>query len=63
MSELISFHHDIKTILEQAHGKGFSYANLYNCRQFYLTFPAQEILYTTCRELSWSQLRLRLSRH
>lgn len=109
MSELSAFHHDIKTILDQARGKarsavnaamveaywligqrivqeeqqgqqkaeygkrlmedlssaltsdfgkGFSYANLYNCRQFYLTFPEQEILYTTCRELSWSQLRL-----
>ena len=32
-------------------GKGFSYANLYNCRQFYLKFPEQEILYTLCREL------------
>ncbi|MGE4442078.1 MAG: DUF1016 N-terminal domain-containing protein [Desulfomicrobium sp.] len=39
-------------------GKGFSYANLYNCRQFYLVFPAQETLYTLCRELSWSHLRL-----
>jgi predicted nuclease of restriction endonuclease-like (RecB) superfamily len=39
-------------------GKGFSYANLYNFRQFYLVFPEQEILYTLCRELSWSHLRL-----
>ncbi len=39
-------------------GKGFSYANLYNCRQFYLKFPEQKILYTLCRELSWSHLRL-----
>jgi len=39
-------------------GKGFSYANLYNCRQFYLVFSTQEILYTLCRELSWSHLRL-----
>ena len=39
-------------------GKGFSYANLYNCRQFYLVFSPQEILYTLCRELSWSHLRL-----
>ena len=39
-------------------GAGFSYANLYNCRQFYLVFPTQEILYTLCRELSWSHLRL-----
>ena len=39
-------------------GKGFSYANLYNFRQFYRVFPDQQILYTLCRELSWSQLRL-----
>jgi predicted nuclease of restriction endonuclease-like (RecB) superfamily len=39
-------------------GAGFSYANLYNCRQFYLVFSAQENLYTLCRELSWSHLRL-----
>ena len=43
-------------------GKGFSYANLYNFRQFYLTYPDQEnsyavysnsedsIFYTVCRE-------------
>lgn len=35
-------------------GKGFSYANLYNFRQFYRVFPDQQILYTLCRELSWS---------
>src|SRR4051794_267480 len=39
-------------------GKGFSYANLYNFRQFYRVFPEQQILYTLCRELSWSHLRL-----
>jgi predicted nuclease of restriction endonuclease-like (RecB) superfamily len=39
-------------------GKGFSYANLYNFRQFYRIFPDQQILYTLCRELSWSHLRL-----
>lgn len=49
---------DLSTALTTDFGKGFSYANLYNCRQFYLTFPEQEILYTACRELSWSHLRL-----
>jgi predicted nuclease of restriction endonuclease-like (RecB) superfamily len=109
MSELTTFHSDIKSILEQARskarsavnsamveaywligqrivqeeqqglhkaqygarlmeelsialtadfGKGFSYANLYNFRQFYRVFPEQQILYTLCRELSWSHLRL-----
>ena len=39
-------------------GKGFSIANLWNFRQFYLTWPQKEILYTLCRELSWSHIRL-----
>jgi predicted nuclease of restriction endonuclease-like (RecB) superfamily len=49
---------DLSTALTTDFGKGFSYANLYNCRQFYLKFAEQEILYTACRELSWSHLRL-----
>ena len=44
----------LSTALTADFGKGFSYANLYNCRQFYLTFPDQTILSTLCRELSWS---------
>jgi len=39
-------------------GKGFSLSNLWNFRQFYQTFPDEQILYTLCRELYWSQLRL-----
>jgi predicted nuclease of restriction endonuclease-like (RecB) superfamily len=109
MSEMTSFHADIKAILEQARskarsavnsamveaywligqrivqeeqrgssravygerllanlsraltaslGKGFSYANLRNFRQFYLTYPEQEICYTACSKLSWSHNRL-----
>ncbi len=109
MSELLTFHADIKAILEQARskarsavnsamveaywligqrivqeeqrgssravygerllanlsmalsvslGKGFSYANLRNFRQFYLTYPDQEICYTACSKLSWSHNRL-----
>ncbi len=49
---------DLSTALTTDFGKGFSYANLYNCRQFYLTFSDQTILYTLCRNLSWSHLRL-----
>jgi hypothetical protein len=49
---------DLSTALTADFGKGFSYANLYNCRQFYLTFPDQQNLYTACRDLSWSHLRL-----
>lgn len=39
-------------------GKGFSYANLYNMRQFYMTYPDYEKFYTLCRELTWSHNRL-----
>ena len=40
-------------------GKGFSVANLRNCRQFYLTYPDRKgIHYTLCSELSWSHNRL-----
>ncbi len=44
--------------LGQEFGKGFSYANLRNFRQFYLTYPKQEICYTLCSKLSWSHNRL-----
>ena len=48
-------------------GRGFSFANLKNFRQFFLTFPkgyqdgdipADEKSYTVCSELSWSHYRL-----
>lgn len=39
-------------------GKGFSYSNLYNFRQFYLTYPEQDKFYTLCRKLTWSHNRL-----
>lgn len=37
---------------------GMSVAQLWNCRQFYTVFPDSEILYTLCRELNWSKIRL-----
>ena len=49
---------ELSTALTADFGKGFSYANLYNFRQFYRVFPDRQILYTLCRELSWSHLRL-----
>jgi len=39
-------------------GKGFSYANLRNFRQFYLTYPDEKICYTVCSKLTWSHNRL-----
>lgn len=49
---------NLSKALTEEFGRGFSYANLWNFRQFYLTFPNQDILYTACRELTWSHLRL-----
>ena len=49
---------ELSTALTTDFGKGFSYVDLCNFRQFCLEFPAQENLYTVCRELSWSHLRL-----
>ncbi|CAN1496928.1 YhcG, N-terminal [Flavobacteriaceae bacterium] len=39
-------------------GKGFSSSNLRNFRQFYLTYPDEQICYTVCSKLSWSHNRL-----
>lgn len=39
-------------------GKGFSYANLRNFRQFYLTYPDKEICYALRSNLSWTHHRL-----
>jgi predicted nuclease of restriction endonuclease-like (RecB) superfamily len=44
--------------LSASFGKGFSYANLRNFRQFYLTYPDPAICYTVCSKLSWSHNRL-----
>lgn len=44
--------------LGEEFGRGLSVANLWNFRQFYLTFPTEEILYALRRELSWTHWRL-----
>lgn len=49
---------NLSIALGKEFGKGFSYANLRNFRQFYLTYPNQEICYTVCSKLSWSHNRL-----
>ena len=35
-------------------GRGFSEANVWNFRQFYLVHPSEKILYALRRELSWT---------
>ena len=49
---------NLSRALSASLGKGFSYANLRNFRQFYLTYPDWEICYTACSKLSWSHNRL-----
>lgn len=49
---------DLSRRLGDEFGKGFSVANLWNFRQFFLTYPDSEKLYSLCRELSWSHYRL-----
>jgi len=44
--------------LAREFGKGFSYANLRNFRQFYLTYPDVEICYALRSNLTWTHHRL-----
>lgn len=45
---------NLSVTLTSEFGKGFSYANLRNFRQFYLTYQDKEICYTPCSKLTWS---------
>jgi hypothetical protein len=49
---------ELSISLTSEFGTGFSYANLRNFRQFYLTYPNEKICYTVCSKLSWSHNRL-----
>jgi hypothetical protein len=49
---------ELSKALTAEFGKGFSYANLRNFRQFYLTYPNPAICYTLCSKLTWSHNRL-----
>jgi predicted nuclease of restriction endonuclease-like (RecB) superfamily len=44
--------------LTKEFGKGFSYANLRNFRQFYLVFPDEQICYALRSKLTWTHYRL-----
>jgi len=49
---------ELSVALTAEFGRGFSYANLRNFRQFYLTYPDFEKCYTLCSKLTWSHNRL-----
>lgn len=49
---------ELSIALTAEFGKGFTYANLANMRQFYLTYPSAEIFYALRRELTWTHHRL-----
>ncbi len=44
--------------LTEKYGKGWSSQQLRHCLRFYEVFGTEEKLYTVCRELSWSHIRL-----
>jgi predicted nuclease of restriction endonuclease-like (RecB) superfamily len=43
--------------LTEEYGKGFSRANLFHMIRFAEVFPEEQIVYTLCRQLSWSHFR------
>ena len=47
----------LSRILTEEYGKGWSEKQLRHCLRIAETFPDKEILYTLCRQLSWSHLR------
>ena len=49
---------ELSRSLTSEFGNGFSYSNLRNMRQFYLTYPDFQKCYTVCSKLSWSHNRL-----
>jgi len=44
--------------LELQYGKGWGEKHLRHCMRFAYAFPDEQIIYTLCRQLSWSHLRL-----
>jgi len=49
---------ELSRALSAEFGRGFSYANLRNFRQFYLTYPDPEICYALRSKLTWTHHRL-----
>lgn len=49
---------ELSRALTSEFGRGFSYANLRNFRQFYLTYPDPEICYALRSKLTWTHHRI-----
>lgn len=49
---------NLSVALTSEFGKGFSYANLRNFRQFFLTYPAKQNCYALRSKLTWTHHRL-----
>ncbi len=49
---------ELSRTLSAEFGRGFSYANLRNFRQFYLTYPDPQICYALRSKLTWTHHRL-----
>jgi hypothetical protein len=48
----------LSTQLVAYYGKGWGEKHLRHCMRFAETFPDEQIVYTVCRQLSWSHLRM-----
>ncbi|TYQ23836.1 DUF1016 domain-containing protein [Pseudanabaena sp. UWO311] len=48
----------LSKLLTQAYGKGWGEKQLRHCLRLAQTFPNDQIVYTLCRQFSWSHLRL-----
>ena len=44
--------------LTLVYGKGWGEKQLRHCMRFYQIFPEERIVYTLCRQLTWSHLRM-----
>jgi predicted nuclease of restriction endonuclease-like (RecB) superfamily len=48
----------LSKLLTQTYGKGWGEKQLRHCLRLAQTFPSDQIVYTLCRQFSWSHLRL-----
>ena len=58
ISDILQILETLSVALTAQLGKGFSYANLRNFRQFYLTYPDSTNCYALRSNLTWTHHRL-----